>query len=254
MASYGTIPAMLRKIRASDAAREYERQLLDISVADLSFEDRLSLILDRELSQRESRRTARYVREAGFRLRCYPEEIDYVQSRSVSKQVMSQVLSLSFIRGKHNVLIFGPTGIGKTFLTCAIGMEACRQKISTRYFRVSTLLERLAIARADGSYRSFAQKLSRIELLLLDDWGLSPISVTGSRELLDILDDRVGISSTIISSQLPLEAWHSSMEDGTVADAVLDRVIHDSIRLDLKGESMRKLRAAKHSETGETMK
>ncbi len=163
---------------------------------------------------------------------------------------MSQVLSLSFVEARHNILIFGPTRIGKTFLTCAIGMEACIQKISTRYFRVSTLLERLAIARADGSYRSFAQKLSRIELLLLDDWGLSPISVTGSRELLDVLDDRVGISSTIISSQLPLEAWHSSMEDG--ADAVLDRVIHDSIRLDLKGESMRKLRAAKQSETTQT--
>lgn len=249
MADYGTVSTMFRKIRASDAAKEYERQLLDPSASSLSFEDRLCLILDRELTERNSRRVNRLIHEANFRIKAYAQEIDFEQNRAVSKQKIAHILSLSFIRAKHNLLVFGPTGIGKTYLSCAIGIEACRQNIKTKYYRTSRLLERIAIARADGSYRSFASHLAKIELLILDDWGLSPISITASRELLDILDDRIGLGSTIISSQLPLESWHGSIQDSTVADAVLDRIVHDSIRLDLKGESMRKIRATKNFES-----
>lgn len=248
MSSYGSVEQMFRAIRASDAAREYERQILDVTTSEMPFEDRISLILTRELDERNSRRIGRLVREAGFRIKAYPEEIDYQSSRSISKPTMAQIFALRFLRTKSNILIFGPTGIGKTYLCCAIGIAACRENFTTRYFRVSTLLERIAISRADGSYRSFASSLSRVDLLILDDWGISPISVLGSRELLSIIDDRIGMGSTILASQLPLEAMHSTMEDSTVADAVLDRVVHDSIRLDLKGESMRKIRAEHNAE------
>ncbi len=151
--------------------------------------------------------------------------------------------SLSFMDRANGLIITGPTGVGKTYLGCALGMEAIRQEYSVRYVRTSDLIERLTLARADGSYRSLMANLRRLDLLILDDFGLSPVSVSSSRELLEIIDARVDLRSTIFLSQFPVAQFHALMEDKTAADAIMDRIIHASRVIELTGESMRKLKA-----------
>ncbi len=150
---------------------------------------------------------------------------------------------MGFIRQKRGIIISGPTGVGKTFLCCAIGMAAAQREYSVGYFRLSNLFEEIAVARGDGSYKSYASKLRARDLIIIDDFALAPIPSRGSRELLDLLDDRIGSSSTIIASQVPISSLHQSFEDATIADAVLDRIVHSSIRIEMKGESMRKILA-----------
>ena len=148
-----------------------------------------------------------------------------------------------WIAGKQNVILTGPTGVGKTFVACALGNSACRAGISTWYTRLPRLLQELAIARADGSYGKLLTWLSRISVLIIDDWGLAPLADRERRDLLEVLEDRHEVSSTIISSQLPIEQWHEIIANPTVADAVCDRLLHNSHKLILKGESMRKLQS-----------
>lgn len=237
------ISSHLQQLRLPSAKLEYERQLRDPSSTGMTFDDRLELIISREVSERASRRSQRRIREANFKVHAVPEEIDSSAARGISPAELSHLLSLSWLRSHHNVLVTGATGVGKTYLICALGTACARAFGTVRYFKCSGLLERIGTSRLDGTYRSFASKLAQVDLLIIDDWGLSPISVNSSRELLDILDDRSQVSSTIISSQLPLKEWYEVMEEQTVADAVLDRLVHNAIKIDLKGESMRKLKA-----------
>lgn len=235
------ISSQLSELFLPSAEREYRRQVSDATSTVLAFEDRLELMLNAEISMRSHRRIERRIKEAKFRIRAVPEEIERKSARGLPEAVLSQLLNLGWLRSHHHVLLTGATGCGKTYLACALGTAAIRSNATVRYFKCSTLLERIGAARLDGSYRSFVAQLSRINVVIIDDWGLSPITVNGARELLDIIDDRVGVSSLIIASQLPLSSWYQAMEERTVADGVLDRIVHNSIKVELSGESMRKI-------------
>jgi DNA replication protein len=232
-----------RALRLPDARAEYERQLHDETAESLSFVDRLDLILDREISMRHNRRVARKLREATFRVMAYKEEFSFETHRGISRETFASLTSLSFMDRAHGLIITGSTGVGKTYLGCLLGMEAIRREYQVRYQRTSDLIERLTLARADGSYRNLMSTLRRLDLLILDDFGLSPVSVSSSRELLEIIDARVDLHSTIFLSQFPVSQFHALMEDATAADAIIDRIVHTSRVIELTGESMRKLKA-----------
>ena len=226
------------------AAGVRDQQATPTLYAELSFEERLGLLVDRECTSRENRKLANLLKKAKLR---YPgaclEEIDFRTPRGLHKDVLLTLARNGWIAGKQNVILTGPTGVGKTFVACALGNSACRAGISTWYTRLPRLLQELAIARADGSYGKLLTWLSRISVLIIDDWGLAPLADRERRDLLEVLEDRHEVSSTIISSQLPIEQWHEIIANPTVADAVCDRLLHNSHKLILKGESMRKLQS-----------
>jgi DNA replication protein DnaC len=200
-------------------------------------------LLDHELMSRQNNRVNKLIKDAKFKVQAAPEEIDHHAVRGLDSPLIRQLAAGQWIISHHNLAITGPTGAGKTFLACALGTAACRLGFSVKYFRVSRLLQHITYSKADGIYERFTAKLAKTNLLILDDWGLATISASDGRDLLDILDDRTSISSTCIASQLPIELWHSQFSDATVADAILDRLVHNSYKLNLQGESMRKLKS-----------
>ena len=230
----------LRTLRLPAMAQAYAEQMADPKMAELSFDERLAMLVDREIVARENKRLARLIREAKLRLNACVEEIDYTHARGLDRSVIAGLRSCRWIEERLNVVITGPTGVGKSFIACALGNLACRNGYSTRYYRLSRLLSELNMAKADGSYVRTLQRLSKIQVLIIDDLGLADMTIQDSRDLLKILDDRVGTRSTIIASQIPVEHWHETLADPTVADAIMDRVIHTSHRIKLTGESMRK--------------
>ena len=179
-----------------------------------------------------------------LRLPACVEDLDFRTPRGLDRSVMLRLASADWVRAHQVVLVVGPTGAGKTYLSCALGQAACRQGLSTRYFRLSRLLGELALSRADGSYPKLLAKLGKTELLILDDWGLAPLADAERRDLLEVLEDRYGRRATLVTSQLPLEHWHEYIGSPTLADAILDRLLHGAHKLILKGGSMRKLKAA----------
>ncbi|GLG02824.1 ATPase AAA [Alicyclobacillus hesperidum subsp. aegles] len=232
----------LRELRLTAMAEAYTRQIQDPHMNDLSFDERFGLLVDHERTERHNRQLVRLLREAHLKVNAAPEEIDYTVARGLEASVVRHLVTGQWITGRQNLIVCGPTGVGKTFLVCALGTAACRQGYRVRYYRLSRLLQDIAVAKADGSYSRLARQLASADLLILDDWGLAPMSAPEGRELLDILDDRTSAHSTCVASQLPIEAWYGTFADPTVADAVLDRLVHNAHKLLLKGESMRKLR------------
>ena len=210
--------------------------------SELSFEERLGLIIDREMTARENRRLTKLLK--GARLRhshACPEEIDFRAPRGLSREVILSLMQNGWIKEKQNVIITGPTGSGKTFIACALANSACRSGFSAYYIRLPRLLQELNIAQGDGSYGKLLSRLARYALLIIDDWGLAKLNDKERRDILEVLEVRHGITSTIVSSQIPMEKWHDTIGDPTIADAVLDRVIHNAHIITMKGESMRKL-------------
>lgn len=211
-------------------------------VQGLSFEERLGLLVDQEWTYREDRRLARRLQEAKLRLPACIEDIDYQQPRGLDRSLMRHLATCEWVRSHQNVLLTGPTGVGKTFLACALGNAACRQGLSARYYRVPRLLSELAVSRGDGTFPKLLSRLARVQLLILDDWGLAPLSAPEARDLLEVIDDRCQTRSTIIAAQLPIDQWHAIIADPSVADAILDRLVHNAHKVVLRGESMRKQR------------
>jgi DNA replication protein DnaC len=208
---------------------------------ELSFDERFSLLLDKEQLHRENTQLRILSSKARFR---HPsaciEKVDFRTRRGLMKESLIRLAQNEWIRLHQNVLLIGSTGIGKTYLACALGNSAIRQGISTRCVRIPRLMQELKIARADGSYVKILQRLQRVQLLIIDDFGLSPFTDDARRDLLEIMEDRHQVRSTLIASQLPLELWHETIGDPTFADAICDRIIHNAHKLILAGESMRK--------------
>nr|XP_061812011.1 insertion sequence IS408 putative ATP-binding protein-like [Nerophis lumbriciformis] len=209
----------------------------------LAFTERLALMVDQETLAREQRKQQRLIRQARFKLTACVADIDYEHRRNLSKATMAQLSQLDWIRRGQNLLITGPCGSGKTYLACALGHNACLHGDCVRYYRLSRLLTELTQAKADGSYTKELKKLAKTQVLILDDWGLETLAPAHRNDLLEILDDRHGQTSTVVISQLPTDQWYASIGDNTLADAILDRLMHNAHRLKLSGESMRKKQA-----------
>ena len=232
----------LRHLRLWGMANAFLAQLGQPDVQSLSFEERFGLLVDQEATYRDDRRLKRLLKEAKLRQQACLEDVDFSMGRGLDRPLLRSLGTGLWIRQRQNVLITGPTGVGKTYLACALANAACRQGFTARYYRVPRLLTELAVSRGDGSYNRLLARLSRVEVLVLDDWGLTPLSAAEGRELLEVIEDRCQTGSTLVTSQLPVAQWHGVMGDPSVADAILDRLVHHAHRIELKGESMRKVK------------
>ena len=212
----------------------------DRTVNDLSFLERLSLLVDQQWSWRENQALGRRLKAAKLRGACV-EDIDYRAARGLDKMVVRALAKDStWVRNHENIFVIGPCGVGKSFLACALAQKACRDGHSALYLRAAVLFRELALARADGSLRHLLARLSRIDVLVIDDWAMAPLQENERREMWEICEDRYQARSTILTSQLPVSRWHEQIGDPTVADGILDRLVHNAHRIEMRGESMRK--------------
>ena len=230
----------LRSMKLTGMADAYTQQLEQPETQGLSFDERLAILVDRERAYRESRRQRRLLQLARLRQSACVEDIDYQHKRGLDRSFVALLITCDWIRSRHNLHITGPTGTGKSWLACGFGNQACRQGLSVRYERTPRLLDTLRIARGDGSYHKKLALLARIDLLILDDFGLKQLQQQERHDLLELIEDRHGLRSTLNTSQLPIGAWHEYLNDPTVTNALLDRLLNSAHRLELKDESMRK--------------
>ena len=233
----------LHALQLRGMARAFEEQMQMPECAELSFAERLGLLVDREAADRESRRLARRLKDAKLRQEAAIEDLDFRIPRGLDKRLVLSLAGCGWIDQHLNVLITGPTGVGKSYLACALAHKACRDGYTVLYHRLPRLLGELALARGDGRYPQMMARLGKARLLVLDDWGLEPLTDIHRRDLLEILEDRYDRRSTLVTSQLQVKHWHDALGDPTLADAILDRLVHNAHRIELDGESIRKRRA-----------
>jgi DNA replication protein DnaC len=236
----------LKSLKLDGMARAFEEQLTQPASHDLSFEERFGLVVDREISWRDTRRLERLLKQARLK---YPdaclEDLDTHAPRGLDRRLVTSLAACDWVRAGQSVIATGATGLGKSWIACALGNQACRQGFSVLYTRFTRLLEELRIAHGDGSFGRRLSQLARTDVLILDDWALAPISAGERADLLELLDDRTTGKSTIITSQLAVKHWHEYLAEPTLADAILDRIVHHSHRIELDGESLRKNALAK---------
>ena len=222
---------MAKALEEQDASPKYER---------LDFLDRLALLVDRESAERDTNRLRLRLKQAKLRLTATVEDVDFRHPRGLDKSLVLALAGCRWIREHHNVIITGPTGVGKSYLACALAHKACREGFRALYLRAPRLFDDLALAKADGRYRRVLAAYARIDLLVIDDWVLASLTEEQRRDVLEILEDRHDLRSTLIASQLPIEKWHKVIGDPTLGDAILDRLVHNAHKLTLKGDSLRK--------------
>jgi DNA replication protein DnaC len=242
MLNQQTLDQLLR-LKLKGMSYAYQEQLQQ-PAQDLSFEERFGLMVDREWTYREDLRLKRLLKVAKLREPACVEDIDYRHPRGLDRSVLKTIASCQWITKSQNLILIGPTGSGKTYLACALANQACRLGFMTLYVRISKLLQDFQIAKADGSYAKLLTKLAKLNLLIIDDWGLTPLTPAERRDLLEILDDRYNRGSTLITSQFPITTWHDLIGEPTIADAILDRLVHAAHKITLKGDSMRKTRSS----------
>jgi DNA replication protein DnaC len=223
--------------------RGIEEQITNSRYAELPFDERLSMLVDLELLHRDNSRMSRRLKKAHFHLDASLEDFDFSAARGIDRHMVLELSHGAWITNHLNILVSGPTGAGKTYLGCALGHAACRGDFFVRYFRTPRFLQELRLAHADGSYPKLLASLTRFDLVIFDDWLRDTLTLAHSQDLLDVLDDRFGRSSTMVITQIPLDAWHERIPDPTLADAILDRLVNNAYRLQLTGESQRRLRS-----------
>jgi DNA replication protein DnaC len=235
----------LYALRLPAMAEAWEHQTKDAQIGSLGFDERFALLVDAEHAARDNRRLTRLLKDAELRLpsACL-EDVEATTNRGIEKATLRQLGTCSWIAEHQNVLLCGPTGVGKSYVACALGQMACRRGLKVLYRRMPRLLEELALARAAGTYARQLAKLAKAELLLLDDLGLGTLKEAQRHDLLEVLEDRYNRSSTVVTSQLPVAKWHEWLGDPTIADAILDRLVHNAYKLELKGNSRRKEKTA----------
>jgi len=225
-------------------AEAFNQQLEQPDLSELSFEDRFAMLVDRQWTFKEDRRMTRLLRIAKLKDSACIENIDFRTPRALDRSLVVRLSGTDWIKKAQNLIILGSTGVGKTYLACALAKSACRNGYSAMYKRAPRLYQEIAVARADGSYPKLMNKLSKIKLLIIDDFCITPMNDGDRRDLLEVLEDRQSISSTIIATQVPVKNWIELIGDPTLADAILDRLVHNAHRINLKGESMRKIRSS----------
>jgi len=230
----------LKTLRLHGMAQALEEQRTSSTLQELCFDERFEFMVTAEINDRENRRLTRLLKAAKFKVSACPEDINYKAHRGLDRQVMANLSSCDWINKSLNTIITGPTGLGKTWIACALGQQAARKGYSVLYKRLSRLLEELEIAYGDGSLVKERAKIAKTDLLILDDWALAPLTTRGRHELLELIDDRIGSGSILITSQLPIDQWHDYIGEPTIADAILDRLVHRAHRIELRGDSLRK--------------
>ena len=236
----------LYELRLTGMAEALEEQQNHHKIEELSFEERLGLLVDHEKVQRDNRRLKTRLRRASLKQTACVEDIDFKMPRSLDKALILSLADCNWVHKHQNILITGPTGCGKSFIGCALGHKACLEGFTTKYWRFSRLLEAMNTARCDGTYAKMLKQMAKVNVLVIDDWGLSQLDDTSRRDILEIFEDRYKLRSTIVTSQFPVKKWHEYLGDPTLADAILDRLVHNAFRIDLKArESIRKYMGTK---------
>ncbi|HEY7490214.1 MAG TPA: IS21-like element helper ATPase IstB [Candidatus Tectomicrobia bacterium] len=234
----------LQALKLTGMLKALREQMTMPEVGALSFDERLGLLVDREVTERHERRLTTRLRQAKLRLSAVLEDVDYRPPRGLDKALLLALASCQWVKDRRNLLLTGPTGVGKTWLACALGHQACREGYTALYLRLPRLLQDLLIAKGDGRYGKVMAALAKTDVLILDDWGLAVLSDDHRRDLLEVLEDRHDRRSTLVTSQFPVAHWHEAIGNPTLADAILDRLVHNAYKITLQGESMRKRRAA----------
>lgn len=234
----------LSQMKLHTMATALQEQLEQPSVSSLGFEDRFAMLVDREWTSRENRKLAKRLKTAQLRTQATVEDIDYQHPRGLDRSVIRTLASCHWIRSHQNVIVTGPTGIGKTYLSEAFVNKACREGLNAVRYRSTMLFEEMKIAHSDGSYFKLLGRLSKFDLIAIDDWAVEPLDEEERRHFLELMEDRHGLKSTFITSQYPVSKWHDRIGEPTIADAILDRIVHNAHKIPLKGESMRKTRSS----------
>ena len=233
----------LHSMKLTAMARAFANQMQSPDMAQLSFEERFGLLVDYQMTDLENRRMQNRLKSAKLRLSASLEDLDFKQGRGLDRSTVMSLALNQWVTSHHNILVTGPTGAGKSYLACALAQKACRDGYTTLYQRVQRLLQEIAVARLDGRYARVIAPIIKCEVLILDDLLISPLTREEQREILEIVEERYDRKATIVTSQLPVKTWHDAMQDPTLADAILDRLVHNAYKLELKGESMRRKRS-----------
>lgn len=239
----------LNSMKLAAMAKAFADQMQCPDMTQLTFEERFGLIVDYQITDLENRRMQNRLRTAKLRLSASIEDLDFRQGRGMDRSTVMSLAGNQWVKSHHNILVTGPTGAGKSYLACALAQKACRDGHTVLYQRLPRLLQDISVARHDGRYHKLMNQVVKCEVLVLDDLLISPLSREEQKELLEIVEDRYDRKATVVTSQLPIKAWHDSMQDPTLADAILDRLVHNAYKVELKGESMRRKRTTLDQKT-----